>query len=79
MYRLDLNSLTKIILCVVSRIPLYVALVYINATITSSMRGSRKFFQRGSKFDYVFLVDREIEDPNTAINGPTSARQLAGR
>ena len=50
----DYVALTKIILCVVSAIPLYVALVYINATITSSMRGSRKFFQRGSKFDNVF-------------------------
>ena len=48
------------------------------------MRGSRKFCQRGSKFDYVFflflffvfLVVEGIEDPNTAINGPSSTRQL---
>ena len=45
------------------------------------MRGSRKFCQRGSKFDNIFLlflfflVDEGIEDPNTAINGPSSARQ----
>ena len=40
------------------------------------MRGSRKFCQNGSKFDIVFfLVDEAIEDPNTAINGPSSARQ----
>ena len=48
------------------------------------MRGSRKFCQRGSKFDNVFccffclffhLVDEGIEDQNTAINGPSSARQ----
>ena len=40
-----------------------------------SMRGSVKFSQRGSKFDNVFfLVDEGIEDPNTAINGPTSSR-----
>ena len=41
------------------------------------MRGSRKFCQRGSKFEsfffyiYIyFLVDEGIEDPNTTINGP---------
>ena len=44
------------------------------------MRGSRKFCQRGSKFDNVsfflfFLVDDGIEDPNTTIHGPSSARQ----
>ena len=38
------------------------------------MHGSRKFCQRGSKFDNVFLVDEGIEDPNTAINWPSSAR-----
>ena len=32
------------------------------------MRGSRKFCQRGSKFDNIFLVDEGKEDPNTAIN-----------
>ena len=38
------------------------------------MRGSRKFFQRGSNFDYVFffLVDDGREDPNTTISGPSS-------
>ena len=44
-----------------------------------SMHGSRKFCQRGSKFDkvffFIFSVDEGIEDPNTAINGLTSARQ----
>ena len=42
------------------------------------MRGSRKFCQRGSKFDisfYFFLVDDGIEDPNITINWPSSARQ----
>ena len=48
------------------------------------MRGSRKFFQRWSKFDNVFFiflfilfleVDKGIEDRNTAINRPSSARQ----
>ena len=29
----------------------------------------------GSKFNNVFLVDEGIEDPNTAINGASSARQ----
>ena len=34
------------------------------------------FFQWGSNFDYVFiLVGWGIEDQNTAINGPSSARQ----
>ena len=43
-----------------------------------NMRGSRKFCQRGSKFDdffIFFLVDEGIEDPNTAINRLSSARQ----
>ena len=49
------------------------------------MRGSRKFCQRGSKFDNIFFLswwgDR---DPNVTINGPSSACQqngvsLAGR
>ena len=41
-----------------------------------NMRGPRKFSQRGSTFyDVLFLVDEGIEDPNTAINGPSSARQ----
>ena len=28
-----------------------------------------------SKFDKVFLVDEGIEDPNTVINEPSTARQ----
>ena len=44
-----------------------------------SMRGTRKFCQMGSKFDFFFfcffLVDEGIEDPNITINGPSSARQ----
>ena len=33
---------------------------------------SRKFCQRGSKFDkFFFLVDEGIEDPNITINGPS--------
>ena len=42
------------------------------------MRGSRKNFQRGPKFDnfcFCFLVDKGIEEPFPAINGPPSARQ----
>ena len=43
------------------------------------MGGSRKFCQRGSKFDFFFffflLVGEWIEDPNTAIDRPTSAHQ----
>ena len=39
------------------------------------MRESRTFFSEGSKFDDFFLVDKGIEDTNTAINGPSSARQ----
>ena len=38
------------------------------------MGGSRKFSQRGSKFDNVFfLVDEGIEGPNITINGPSTA------
>ena len=43
-----------------------------------TLRRSRKFCQRGSKNDsffVVFLVDEGIEDPNTTVNGPSSARQ----
>ena len=45
-----------------------------------NMRGSRKFCQRGSKFDNVFYsisfyVDEGREDPNTTISGPSSACQ----
>ena len=43
---------------------------------------SRMFCQRGSKFDngflllfFFYLVDEGIEDQNTSINGPSSARQ----
>ena len=42
------------------------------------MRGSRKLFQRRSKFKYnvrFFIVDKGIEDPNTAINWTSSADQ----
>ena len=43
------------------------------------MRGSRKFCQRGSKFDNIcflfFVVGEGIEDPDTAIYWPSSARQ----
>ena len=43
-------------------------------------RGSRKFCQRVSDFDNVFLcfffsVDEGRDDPNTTISGPTLARQ----
>ena len=41
------------------------------------MRGSRKFYQRGSNFDKVFciLVDEGWKDPNTTLSGSLSARQ----
>ena len=39
------------------------------------MRGSREFCQRGRNLITFFLVDEGIEDPNTTINGPSSARQ----
>ena len=47
------------------------------------MRGSRKFYQRWSKFDNVFFffffffffVDEWRKDQNTTISGPLSARQ----
>ena len=45
-----------------------------------NMRGSRKFCQRGSNFDNVFLfflhvIDEGREDPITTISGLSSARQ----
>ena len=39
-----------------------------------SMRGPRKFCQRGSNFENVFFYEG-IEDPNTTISGPLLARQ----
>ena len=45
------------------------------------MRGSRKFCQRGPNLItiffifFYFLIDEGIEDPNTTINRPSSARQ----
>ena len=41
------------------------------------MRGSRKFYQRGSKFDSAFFLfyDEWRKDQNTTISGPSSARQ----
>ena len=39
------------------------------------MRVSRKFYQRGSKFDNVFFVDEWRKDQNTTISGPSSTRQ----
>ena len=43
-----------------------------------SMRGSRKFCQRESNSDNVcFLVDGELEDPNTTESG-TSKWRFAG-
>ena len=47
--------------------------------VLNFMRGSRKFCQRGSKIDKIFilfyLVDEGIEVPNITINGPSSTRQ----
>ena len=39
------------------------------------MRGSRKFCQRGSDLDNVFLVDGGREDPNSTKSRALSARQ----
>ena len=37
-----------------------------------SMRGSRKFCQRGSNSaKSFFLVDEGLDDPNTTFNGPS--------
>ena len=53
-----------------------------STNIMNFMRQSRKFCQRGPNlitffylFFYSFLVDWGIEDPNTTINEPPSARQ----
>ena len=43
--------------------------------VTRSMRGSRKFGQRGSNFDNDFLVNEGREDLNTTITGASSTRQ----
>ena len=54
------------------------AYMVLKAHTQIAMSGSKKFIQRGLKFDNVIflLVDeRIIEDPNTIINGPSSARQ----
>ena len=40
-----------------------------------SMCGPRFVFQRGSNFDYIFLVDGGREYPNTTISGPSLDRQ----
>ena len=46
------------------------------------MRGSKRFCQRGSKFDFFlyfyflfFSIGEGREDQNTTINGPSWARQ----
>ena len=51
-----------------------------NRNHIASMRGSRKFCQKGSNFDdgfFFFLVDDGREDPNTTTSGPSSARWRA--
>ena len=44
-----------------------------------SVRGSRKFCQRGSNFDnvffFLFFFFEGRKDQNTTISGPSSARQ----
>ena len=54
-------------------------IVYLIVWLKKYMHGSRKFFQRVSKFDVCFLgfffVDKGIKDPNAAMNWPSSARQ----
>ena len=39
------------------------------------MRGSKKFCQRGSKIDKMFLVDEGNRDSNATIIGPSLARK----
>ena len=42
------------------------------------MRGSRKFCQRETIFDDIFLVDEGWEDPNTTLSGPFRWRADGG-
>ena len=43
-----------------------------NNNMILSMHRSRKFCQRGSKLDKLFLLfDEGIDDPNITINGPS--------
>ena len=39
------------------------------------MRGSRKFCQRGSNFNFFLFFDEGRNDSNTTISGPSTARQ----
>ena len=50
-------------------------LVEIGSLINIYISRSRKFFQRGPNLITFFLVDKGIEDTNTAIIGPSSASQ----
>ena len=88
---------TKILLQLyedISKIPKIEYKVWILAVLSICCylkHGSRKFCQRGSKFDNVFFffffflfVDGGIEDLNTALNGPSlacyrNAISIAGR
>ena len=46
-----------------------------NAYLSSSCVDPESFVRGGPDFFYYFfLVDERIEDPNTTINGPSSAR-----
>ena len=48
----------------------------VNNRTSFPMRGSRKFFQRGSNYDYVFLLLMMGEMfPNTNVSGSSSAQQ----
>ena len=38
-----------------------------NTNVVNGMHGSRKFCQRESNFDVVFLVDEGRDDPNTSF------------
>ena len=73
----NIQSLLPIVSDAVTYIKLHASkcLRQSNTCLFVYMRGSRKFCQRGSKFDNVFLVDEGIEDPNITINGPSSAYQ----
>ena len=62
--------------------PLLVAIFNMHSCLRI-MRGSRKFCQRGSNFDDVFLVDEEREDPKyhykrATIIDPPAKRHLNG-
>ena len=50
-------------------IPSYLKLIIYFAHVQQYMRGSRKFYQRGSSFDnFLFLVDERIQSVEPELN-----------